>query len=296
MRTALITITAGRLAHLRNQLRAVAAGTRTPDDHIVVSMGDPAVLAELRAGPAHGRWLPARTPLPLAAARNLGAATALERGAELLVFLDVDCLPDPVMIERYQQARNDSHAPDAVDCGPVTYLPPPPPGGYDLADLPRCRAPHPARPAPPDEMIWDAEDYGLFWSLSFAVAARTWSRLGGFDPTYRGYGAEDTDFGFRARAAAVPLRWVGGAHAYHQHHPVSDPPVEHLADILRNARLFHRRWGSWPMRGWLDAFTDLGLLTPVGGALGWVPGAHAQDGIGDRTDRVDQEEMWTSPN
>lgn len=41
----------------------------------------------------------------------------------------------------------------------------------------------------------------------------------------------------------MKLTWVGGADAYHQFHPVSDPPVEHPDDILINAGVFHRRWG-----------------------------------------------------
>jgi hypothetical protein len=39
------------------------------------------------------------------------------------------------------------------------------------------------------------------------------------------------------------MRWIGGAHAFHQFHPVSDPPVQHLYDIVRNAEIFHQRWG-----------------------------------------------------
>ena len=31
----------------------------------------------------------------------------------------------------------------------------------------------------------------------------------------------------RAREAGVPLRWVGGAWAYHQHHPARSPAREH---------------------------------------------------------------------
>ena len=54
------------------------------------------------------------------------------------------------------------------------------------------------------------------------------------------------------------MRWVGGAHAFHQFHPISDPPIEHLDDIVANAVVFHRRWGWWPMQGWLDAFETKG--------------------------------------
>jgi hypothetical protein len=57
------------------------------------------------------------------------------------------------------------------------------------------------------------------------------------------------------------MRWVGGAHAFHQFHPVSDPPVEHVHDIVRNAKVFHQRWGWWPMSNWLNAFEQRGLIT-----------------------------------
>ena len=41
---------------------------------------------------------------------------------------------------------------------------------------------------------------------------------------------------------------------------MSVPPVEHVADIVRNARLFHDVWGTWPMQGWLDEFERRGLV------------------------------------
>jgi GT2 family glycosyltransferase len=254
MRTSVITIAAGRTAHLRNQMRALRR--HRPDDHIVVSMGDPDVTDLARHGGAHAVDLDADERLPLAAARNLGARTALARGTRLLVFLDVDCIPDDRLLDRYRAAACGG----ALLCGPVTYLPAPPPDGYDLDSLRRCRAPHPARPAPEDHALLDSTDTDLFWSLSFAVTAETWRSIGGFCLRYRGYGGEDTDFARKAAAIGAHIRWVGGADAYHQFHPVSDPPVEHLDDILVNARIYHRRWGVWPMRGWLDDFTAAGLV------------------------------------
>ena len=56
------------------------------------------------------------------------------------------------------------------------------------------------------------------------------------------------------------LTWVCGAWAYHQYHPSPDPPVQHLTDIVRNAAIFHRRWGWWPMTGWLREFERRGLI------------------------------------
>ena len=82
---------------------------------------------------------------------------------------------------------------------------------------------------------------------------------------------EDTDLGMVARREGVDLVWVGGAHAYHQHHPVSSPPVEHLDDILRNGALFAERWGEWPMSGWIDGFVDAGAVEPHGDGFRRVP-------------------------
>lgn len=91
-----------------------------------------------------------------------------------------------------------------------------------------------------------------------------------------GYRGEDTDFAFAAAAAAAGLElgWVGDARAYHQHHRVTEPPVEHVEDIVRNGALLGSRWGSWPMEGWLRDFELLGLVerTPTGWASRSQPG------------------------
>jgi GT2 family glycosyltransferase len=257
MSLALVTIVAGRHDHLARQLDGVARSTRPPDDHVVVAM-EPREAPALRAlcgDRAHVVAAPASPDgLNLARARNVGAREAMARGAGVLVLLDVDCIPASTLLSRYQDAA-DAH-PSALLCGPVAYLPP---GRHPLDTLAAAARPHPDRPAPPDGAIVCGGDHRLFWSLSFAVRAATWRRIAGFHEQYRGYGAEDTDFGQLARARGIDLCWVGGAASYHQHHPTSDPPVEHLDDILRNARTYHRRWGTWPMEGWLQAFAQAGL-------------------------------------
>lgn len=187
-------------------------------------------------------------------------------GADVLVFLDVDCIPGPGTVARYAEVAAD----DALWCGTVTYLPPPPPGGYPPSrGLDGLGRPHPARPVPGPHDVLPGGGPDLFWSLSFAVTAATWRAVGGFHEEYRGYGAEDTDFARKAESVGVGVRWVGGAPAYHQFHPVSDPPVEHLDDILRNGAIHHRRWGVWPMRGWLEAFEHPGLVRYDSAADAW---------------------------
>ncbi|UMB70886.1 glycosyltransferase family 2 protein [Mycobacterium paraterrae] len=263
MRTAVITTVSGRGAHLRRQLHGLLRSTRQPDMHIVVALGDrrvagivadagsPAVVLDLEVG----------EPLPLAYGRNQGAAAALRESAELLVFLDVDCIPHTELIGRYHDVAEDPHYAQALLCGPVTYLPPPGPRGYPMEELPAQTNPHPARPDPPAGEVVQTVNYQLFWSLSFAVRAQTWTNLGGFCERYRGYGGEDTDFAQCASAQHISMYWVGGAHAYHQYHPTADPPVQHVDDIIRNAVIFHRRWGWWPMQGWLAGFERAGLIT-----------------------------------
>jgi GT2 family glycosyltransferase len=261
MRIAVITPVSGRHDHLRLQRRALLAGTSRPDRHVVVAMNDRAIHQVLdHSGPNPEIVdLPAYAgPLPLAAARNLGAQQALSARADLLIFLDVDCAPGPQLVARYAD-RARAGQPELL-CGPVAYLPPPSAGGYSLGSLAKLGQPHPARPVPPETGTLSDGDHALFWSLSFAISAGLWQQLGGFCERYRGYGAEDTDFGQVAARHGIPLTWVGGAWAYRQYHPASDPPRQHLNDIVRNATIFHRRWGWWPMSGWLQAFEREGLV------------------------------------
>jgi GT2 family glycosyltransferase len=244
------------------QRKGILAGTLQPELHVVVSMGD-AEIADLAGGEPDCTVVDialADGKLPLAAARNIGAASAIAHGAEVLIFLDVDCVPGPELVHRYHDSCQDL-ANQALYCGTVCYLPPAGPAGYDLNRLPELATPHPARPTPAEDEVLQGDDWRLFWSLSFALSAAAWHTIGGFCERYVGYGAEDTDFGQQADAAGVALRWVGGAQAYHQHHATSTPPVQHLDDILRNGRLFRYRWGWWPMQGWLRDFEAAGLIS-----------------------------------
>ncbi|MQW75317.1 glycosyltransferase family 2 protein [Nocardioides sp. dk4132] len=262
---AVVTVVHGRHEHLRAQQATLARGEVVPDLYVVVAMGDPAIEGVLAGGGVRPQCVPlAADPrrLPLAAARNTGFETARAAGCDVVIGLDVDCLAGPGLVGGY--ARVVREDPERVWSGPVTYLPPAGPGGYPLDRLGELDAPHPARPAPAPGEVATGGDPDLFWSLSFAMSAQSWERTGGFDEAYVGYGAEDTDFGRRVVRAGLDLAWVGAARAYHQHHPVSSPPVEHLDDILRNGRLYRTRWGSWPMRGWLEEFERRGLVARRG--------------------------------
>jgi GT2 family glycosyltransferase len=251
--TAVITLNKGRRPHLTRLLEGLGRGP-LPDACIIVEMG--ADDAPLPALPFPVERVPfAHAGLPLAAARNAGRRAAT---ADTLVFLDVDCIPSAGLVAGLSRAVA---ARDGLVCCEIGYLPA---GAVQAdwreADLERLGLPHPVRVFPTAGAVAPAPQAGLFWSLAFAVRAATYDRLGGFDEGFTGYGAEDTDLAFRADAAGVPILFLGGPKAYHQHHPGYDPPLQHFRDIVANASRFHARHGIWPMDGWLDGFARLKLI------------------------------------
>ena len=252
MRLGLATIAHGRPDHLARQAMAVAR-LADVERYVVVAMGQapPSSTtgdAEVISIPAD----PAR--LPLAAARNR-AITALG-DVDLAILLDVDCIPSAQLPARYGAAARQLDGAGALLCGPVGYLDPLHEAVPEPEQTRRARE-RVIREFPVTGIAREPR-HELFWSLSFAVAPRVHEALGGFDEAYLGYGAEDTDYGLRAREAGVGLWMVAGAWAYHQHHP-SSPPRQ-LAAVVANARRFHDRWGSWPMGDRLAQFAEQGLI------------------------------------
>jgi len=241
------TLVRGRTAQLANLLSGIAAQTGKPDELVIAYMQDHAPDGLPDPGvPVRSVFVPG-DPMPLAEARNAAAATA--RG-DRLIFLDVDCVPSPALVERYARALDTA---PAVYLGEVRYLPP---GPFDPAQGVR----HPAKPALADDEIRPVPSHGELWGLSFALPRSAWEAAGGMDTGYVGYGGEETDFAWRLEAAGISMAWVGGAVAWHQHHPVHIPPLHQFDAILRNATRFRARWGRWCMDYWLGQFAEAGLI------------------------------------
>ena len=248
-----LTIVKGRGEHLRQVIAGLSRSKPLPDELVIVDMGTQPLESPQAAFPVRVLRLPSEG-LPLAQARNLAARQAR---SDRLVFLDVDCIPAPDLLAKLSQALDEQ---DALICADVRYLPAVPASqDWTEAALRNSGLAHPVRSFPSHGLRREANP-GLFWSLAFGIRKTTFERLGGFDERFTGYGAEDTDFGFRTEAAGVPLLFLGGAGAYHQHHGVYDPPLQHVGDIVRNASLFHHLWGVWPMEDWLARFNEMGLI------------------------------------
>lgn len=253
MSLSVLTIVRNRTSHLVNLLEGVRRSAVQPDELIIVDMSDePLALTDLQPFVRIERLETAG--LPLAKARNRAAACAK---GERLIFLDVDCIPMRECLGRLLAAIEET---DGLICGEVRYLGPgDASAGWNEASLIGKGKSHPVRPFP-REGLEPVSNLGLFWSLAFAVRRSTFERIGGFDERFTGYGGEDTDFGFAAREAGCSLYFLGGALACHQYHVTFDPPLQHLEDIVANANRFRGKWEIWPMSGWLEQFSQLGLI------------------------------------
>ncbi|MFT4439348.1 glycosyltransferase family 2 protein [Caballeronia sp. 15715] len=248
-----LTLVHGRRAHLANLIRGLEQSTVMPRALVIVQMNEaPFQWASKHFPIIHRAIDSGDDQLPLAAARNAAVDHA---PGDHLVFLDVDCIPAPNLLARYRKVL--VRPENVLYQGEVLYLPP---GAADENTQPEILAqkgvPHALHTG---RHAGEAVPHALFWSLNFACRRETFEHVGRFDTQYRGYGAEDTDFAFRAAAAGVPVEFVP-APAFHQFHPSFDPPLNHLASIVANATLFRERWGAWPMDGWLRQFCEAGFI------------------------------------
>lgn len=258
-RVSVITLAKGRPDHLVNVVRGLARQTQRPVELIVAVMQHQPY--DLPDAPFPVRQMRVNTDtLPLAAARN---AAAMAASGEVLVFLDMDCIPTPCLVADYAKFAD---AFDGLLMGEVMYLP----GGatqgdWRYEDFAAVAEKHSDRRGPPAHGLELCTDYRCFWSLNFAMRRETFLSTGGFDERYVGYGGEDTDFGKTLDQAGIPIAWIKGGLAYHQYHPHHMPPVHHLESVVRNAELFEAKWGYRTMGHWLHAFRLMGLIDDAPG-------------------------------
>ena len=248
-----ITLVHGRSAHLANLIQGLELSSVVPQALWVVHMNEAPGAFASHLFPINTLQIDEPGGLPLAKARN--SVSAIDPMAPW-VFLDVDCIPAHDLLAQYRDALQ--ARPEALHLGQVRYLPEGANGpGWSEATLYALGVEHPLARfrLGPGSVV----PHHLFWSLNFACTGQVLARIGGFDEGYQGYGGEDTDFAFRARREGVKI-YDTAAMAFHQYHATYDPPLNHFADIVANARRFHSRWGVWPMEGWLRAFCEQGLL------------------------------------
>lgn len=290
-----ITTCYGRNRHLYNLLSSLANGSVRPSEVIIVNDdADPKRLAQyplniVQVPTSEHDWIANnsdstlsyeakstnKTGFDIGRNRNLGAAKASH---EQLIFLDVDCVVSNTFIEQLTVKLN-AH-PDALLMGQPLYLTRPltddeslqlQQGSFGNAELNALAVTNPYRHNLADKAqelnsiidgtstIEHTQDYGAFWSLCFAISQSQFKCIGGFDTHYVGYGAEDTDFAFMARALNIEFYLTSDV-IFHQQHSVYRPPLNHLSSIVINANRFYDKWQHWPMGGWLESFNEMRII------------------------------------
>ncbi len=99
-----LTLVRGRADRLRNLMRGLARQTLPPRELVIAWMQpDPEPDLPDPGCPVRHLHVPGE-PMPLAAARNRAAEAAT---ADLLLFLDVDCIPSPGLVPQvYRHPTN----------------------------------------------------------------------------------------------------------------------------------------------------------------------------------------------
>jgi len=257
MTISVCTLARGRARHLENLVLGLRRSARPPRELVIAVMQGERYRLPEASFPVRQIVLgePEDDGLCLSRGRNAAAAKA---SGELLVFLDVDCIPHPSLLDDYARAADRRQG---VFMGEVGYLANgAADDGVDFARFEEVAVRHPERPEPPRHLAERSQDDRAFWSLNFAIHAKDFAAIGGFDEGYAGYGGENGDFARALAANSLPLWWVRGAKAYHQFHPHHVPPVHHLDSVLANARRYQEKWGEPVMEQWLRAFTLMGLV------------------------------------
>lgn len=213
MRISVIIPTHNRASTLQNTLSALARQTLSRDEFevIVVDDGsDDSTRAELRKYRApYDFALIEKEQGGLASARNRGADRA---SGEILHFLDDDVLPDPRLLDEHRS----THASQAEPVAVVGALPYPPhvrinsflwylerSGHYDLYKHPG-KYPGGRPPMPP-------------MNGNSSIRRDVFVRVGKYDESFRRYGSEDLDLGFRLARAGVRFVYNPRAIGYHDH-------------------------------------------------------------------------------
>ena len=262
---AVVTIAHGRHDHLRAPAASLARARRGPTTTSWSAMADPDLGAWRRGATAPTSW-PRRRPAACRSPRPATPARAGARRGAPTCWSSSTSTAWPAPTSSRRTPRPWPHAPGTVWSGPVTYLPP---GSTEATTWPARgtsttrtrRGPHPR----PGERVRGGDPRPVLVAVLRPAPASV-GGSGGFCEDYVGYGGEDTDFG---QQVARPRAATSAGWARPRLPPAPPDRARRCSTSTTScatAALFHRRWGRWPMLGWLQAFEGLGLVeqTPEG--------------------------------
>lgn len=245
-RFSVVTIVKNRTQQLANLINNLEQAERKPAELIVVWMAPPSDNSLIQSPhfQIHHRFVTSED-LPIAQARNKGFSSCSH---ELIFHLDVDCLCHPAFfshaIEQWQP--NKLYTAKVVQVKDL-----PENANFSRVDQDKKQHVHGNhQPIPANT---------AFRSSVFGISKADFTRIGGFDEQYHGFGIGDIDFATRSNVAGIELE-ILNFDVYTQHRANYDYPINHLLDIVTNANVFHSKWGYYPATHWLAAFVKNGFV------------------------------------
>lgn len=230
-------------------LASLAAGTRAPDEVIVVDNGSHELPTAICAAHPNVRLLAEATPGP-GPARNTGVTAAT---GDILAFIDADCIADPGWIAAIHTAFADPSAQILGGDVRIAYA--------DPANLTLLEAYESIYAYRMD--IYIRRD-GFTGTGNLAVRRAVMAAVGPF----AGLGvAEDIDWGRRATAAGFELRYVAAMRVYHPARKTFGELTQkwdrHLGHFFADATA--RRFGRlrWGLRTAVMAASPLGEIPKI---------------------------------
>ena len=245
-RFSVVTIVKNRTQQLANLINNLEQAELKPAELIIVWMAPPSDSSLIQSPhfQIHHRFATSED-LPIAQARNKGFSSC---SYEKIFHLDVDCLCHPAFfshaIEQWQS--NTLYTATVVQVKDM-------PENADFNRVSRDKKQHVhgnSQPIPANT---------AFRSSVFGISKADFSRIGGFDEEYHGFGIGDIDFATRAHTAGMVLTTLN-YDVYTQYRANYDYPINHLLDIVTNANVFHSKWGYYPATHWLAAFVKSGFV------------------------------------
>lgn len=209
-------------------------------------------------------------------AENRGRPAALNAGfadatGEVLVRCDDDLAPRPDYVAGHLAAHE--HGPVGVVgmCRNVypetTYA-----RVYGRPAYERLRA---AAYSAPADVRW------RFWGGNVSVDRATWDRVGGYDETFRAYGWEDVDWGYRLTEAGVPIEVVPGLET--DHHIAATTTADRSLRAYYSGSARHRFEAKHGFRVLPEAARD-----PWGAMVGATASVLSERGVGRVAGLVDK--------
>jgi GT2 family glycosyltransferase len=209
-RIAVVIPTMGRVATLERCLLGLQAGSRRPDEVVVIDQSGASTIEQLARDLDTGWTSLRRIPLPprgVSRARNEGWRSTT---CPIVAFTDDDCVPEPGWLAAVESAFAQDRSLEATT-GRVLGLGPEIPGLHAVSS----RTDLHGRTITGRSLPWRIGTGG-----NLAVRRETLERVNGFDPRLGpgspGEAAEDLDLVYRLLVAGARIRYEPRAVVYHE--------------------------------------------------------------------------------